>query len=105
MGHWFEQMTGWHCLREIATSHPHKDGKLSASHDHCSTLDHIQLEQAQRHWQNHLELHVDELDYLEFVNPRTLEPVKELVSEIRIVLAAWVGSTRLLDNITFSPQA
>jgi pantoate--beta-alanine ligase len=45
------------------------------------------------------------LDYLETVNPETLEPVKEIRGETLIALAAFVGGTRLIDNILLPTQS
>jgi pantoate--beta-alanine ligase len=45
------------------------------------------------------------LDYAEIVHPDTLEPVTDLTSGALIAVAAWVGATRLIDNIFISPQA
>ncbi|MGA7382158.1 MAG: pantoate--beta-alanine ligase [Terriglobales bacterium] len=45
------------------------------------------------------------LDYLETVNPETLEPVKEIRGETLIALAAFVGGTRLIDNILLTTQS
>ena len=42
------------------------------------------------------------LDYFEIVNPRTLEPVSDLSSAALAAVAAWVGSTRLIDNLMLS---
>jgi len=39
------------------------------------------------------------LDYFEIVNPSTLDPVAELSSSALVVVAAFVGNTRLIDNI------
>jgi pantothenate synthetase len=39
------------------------------------------------------------LDYLEIVDPETLEPVPDLKKGALVAVAAWVGSTRLIDNI------
>jgi pantoate--beta-alanine ligase len=39
------------------------------------------------------------LDYFEIVNPRTLEPVSDLTSGALVAVAAWVGTTRLIDNV------
>jgi pantoate--beta-alanine ligase len=39
------------------------------------------------------------LDYLEIVDPDTLDPVTEIGRSGLIAVAAWVGSTRLIDNI------
>jgi pantothenate synthetase len=42
------------------------------------------------------------LDYFEVVNSRTLEPVSDLSSGGLVAVAAWVGSTRLIDNVMLS---
>jgi pantoate--beta-alanine ligase len=38
-------------------------------------------------------------DYLEIVDPATLDPMQELTSNALVAVAAFVGSTRLIDNI------
>lgn len=43
------------------------------------------------------------LDYLEIVNPDTLDPVDELSQGALVAVAAWFGSTRLIDNVVLSP--
>ena len=39
------------------------------------------------------------LDYFEVVNPATLDPVQALTSTVLVAVAAFVGNTRLIDNI------
>jgi pantoate--beta-alanine ligase len=39
------------------------------------------------------------LDYFEIVDPTTLDPMQELASPWLVAIAAFVGSTRLIDNI------
>ena len=39
------------------------------------------------------------LDYFEIVDPDTLDPVERVSGEVLVALAAYVGSTRLIDNI------
>lgn len=39
------------------------------------------------------------VDYVEAVDPETLEPVAEVLGEVLIALAVFIGSTRLIDNI------
>jgi pantoate--beta-alanine ligase len=39
------------------------------------------------------------LDYFEMVNPETLEPVGEITRGTLVAVAAYVGTTRLIDNI------
>jgi len=38
-------------------------------------------------------------DYLEIVDPDTLEPVEEVKGTVLVAVAAFVGNTRLIDNI------
>jgi pantothenate synthetase len=39
------------------------------------------------------------LDYLEIVDPSTLDPVTQLDKPTLVAVAAFVGNTRLIDNI------
>jgi len=39
------------------------------------------------------------LDYLEVVNPATLDPVDDVASGALVAVAAYVGTTRLIDNV------
>ena len=39
------------------------------------------------------------LDYFEMVDPENLEPLKSAGSGTLVAVAAWVGSTRLIDNL------
>jgi pantothenate synthetase len=39
------------------------------------------------------------LEYAEVVNPNTLLPVDDLSDGALIAVAAWVGETRLIDNL------
>jgi len=43
------------------------------------------------------------LDYLAIVDPDTLEPVTRITQPTLVAIAAWVGSTRLIDNIVLRP--
>jgi pantoate--beta-alanine ligase len=43
------------------------------------------------------------LDYFEIVDPDTLDPVERISQQTLVAVAAYVGSTRLLDNIVLSP--
>ena len=42
------------------------------------------------------------LDYFEIVNPDTLEPVEHISDPALVALAAFVGGTRLIDNIVLT---
>ena len=39
------------------------------------------------------------LEYLEIVDPRTMQPVGEIAGPVRIAGAWWLGQTRLIDNL------
>jgi len=43
------------------------------------------------------------LDYFEVVDPETLEPVEKITGRTLCAVAAYVGSTRLIDNVVLSP--
>jgi pantoate--beta-alanine ligase len=43
------------------------------------------------------------LDYLEVVDADEMQPIETLTGPARIAVAAWVGETRLIDNIAVSP--
>jgi len=40
-----------------------------------------------------------QIDYIEVVDPESLEPVREVLGDARICLAARIGPCRLIDNI------
>ncbi len=48
------------------------------------------------------------IDYVEIVDPTTLEPIADVRAGALIAVAAWIGKTRLIDNAllpaTHSPQ-
>jgi pantoate--beta-alanine ligase len=44
------------------------------------------------------------LDYLEIVNPDTLDPVERISQKTLVAVAAYVGSTRLIDNVVLGSQ-
>lgn len=48
-------------------------------------------------------LDVDELDYLECIDPVLLHPVTNIDKPTRLLIAAWVGQTRLIDNVLLEP--
>ena len=45
-----------------------------------------------------------EPEYLELVEPDTLEPVGELTRAALLVLAARIGGVRLIDNALLAPS-
>jgi pantoate--beta-alanine ligase len=44
-------------------------------------------------------LDVDTLDYLQIVHPDSLKPLQRIDGEARALVAAWIGQTRLIDNM------
>ena len=42
------------------------------------------------------------LEYLQIVDPNTMQPVDEINGPVRVAGAMWVGSTRLIDNLLVS---
>jgi pantoate--beta-alanine ligase len=44
------------------------------------------------------------IDYVEIVDPTTLEPIADLQTGALIAVAAWVGKTRLIDNALLPPS-
>ncbi len=44
------------------------------------------------------------LDYAAIVDPETLLPVAETSRGALVAVAAWIGSTRLIDNLVLGPQ-
>jgi pantoate--beta-alanine ligase len=45
------------------------------------------------------------LEYLEIVDPETIQPVERITGPVRVAAALWVGSTRLIDNVFSIPPA
>ena len=43
------------------------------------------------------------LDYFEIVNPDTLEPIEQITGKTLVAAAAYVGTTRLIDNVVVTP--
>jgi len=43
------------------------------------------------------------LDYLDIVDPDGLEPLETLDQKSLVAVAAFVGNTRLIDNILLEP--
>jgi pantothenate synthetase len=43
------------------------------------------------------------LDYFEIVDPDSLEPVSNVEQSALAAVAAFVGSTRLIDNVVLEP--
>ena len=45
-----------------------------------------------------------ELDYAAIIDPETLEDVREVRGPVAAAVAAWVGETRLIDNVIVTPE-
>jgi pantoate--beta-alanine ligase len=45
-----------------------------------------------------------QVDYVEIVDPETLLSVGDLCRGALVAVAAWVGSTRLIDNVLIPPM-
>ena len=43
------------------------------------------------------------IDYVELVDPRTMDPIELIEGEVLLLVAAAFGETRLLDNATITP--
>jgi pantoate--beta-alanine ligase len=43
------------------------------------------------------------LDYFEIVDPETLDPVERVSQKTLVAVAAYVGATRLIDNVVLNP--
>ena len=44
------------------------------------------------------------VEYFEIVDPCEVQPVAEIRGPVLVAVAAWLGSTRLIDNVTATPQ-
>jgi len=44
------------------------------------------------------------LDYFEIVSPDTLDPVADIKLGALVAVAAYVGTTRLIDNLLLPPR-
>ncbi|MFQ5953987.1 MAG: pantoate--beta-alanine ligase [Kiloniellales bacterium] len=46
----------------------------------------------------------DRVEYLELRDAETLAPIQEVAAPARILAAAWLGKTRLIDNVAVEPS-
>jgi pantoate--beta-alanine ligase len=45
------------------------------------------------------------LEYFDLVDPDTIQPVNLVQAPVRVAIAAWIGKTRLIDNVLCEPPA
>ena len=50
-----------------------------------------------------LRQNLDRVDYVEWVQPEDLKPVKTVKTRLLFAVAGWVGKTRLIDNVIIRP--
>ncbi len=50
-----------------------------------------------------LSVAADKIDYISIVDPDDLKDVKKIKGEVLVATAAWIGGTRLIDNIEVKP--
>ena len=43
------------------------------------------------------------MEYLEIVNPEDMQPVERICGPVCVAGAMWVGATRLIDNVMYTP--
>jgi pantoate--beta-alanine ligase len=43
------------------------------------------------------------IEYFDLVDPETIRPVDAVEGPVRVALAAWIGKTRLIDNVLCEP--
>ena len=45
------------------------------------------------------------VEYLEIVDPDSIQPVEKIVRPVLLATAVWLGSTRLIDNVVCTPAS
>ncbi|MCU1238942.1 MAG: pantoate--beta-alanine ligase [Candidatus Solibacter sp.] len=45
------------------------------------------------------------LEYFEMIDPESIQPVDLVNAPVRVAIAAWIGKTRLIDNLLCEPPA
>ncbi len=68
-----------------------KDGERSVARIRAAMVSAIALSKSAR------------IDYIEFVNDRTLQPVTVVEEPVLLALAVKIGATRLIDNVVLEP--
>jgi pantoate--beta-alanine ligase len=67
--------------------------RIEAGCDSAAEVRHAALFALERHPEFRVE-------YLDVVDPATMTPVEHIAGPVRIAAAAWLGSTRLIDNVS-----
>ncbi len=44
------------------------------------------------------------VEYFEIVDPDEMQPVDQIDRPVRVAVAAWIGATRLIDNVLCAPE-
>ncbi|MDO4551007.1 MAG: pantoate--beta-alanine ligase [Planctomycetia bacterium] len=71
---------------------------LRAGERHAPTLERNILEILHKKYEKEQVNYIERVDYVNFVDPKTLESVTEIGSSVVILLAVYVDGTRLIDN-------
>ena len=61
--------------------------------------DHLSGDTAERLAAGRAVMEADRVDYIAIVDPSTLQPLNQIDGPARALVAAWIGKTRLIDNL------
>jgi pantoate--beta-alanine ligase len=61
--------------------------------------------QVQRETVSDMTRHGLRVEYLEIVDPDSIQPVERIAQPVLIAAAVWLGSTRLIDNVVCEPAS
>ena len=45
-----------------------------------------------------------QIDYVKAVDANTIEPVPQMIGEVLVAMAVYIGKTRLIDNFIFKGE-
>jgi pantoate--beta-alanine ligase len=45
------------------------------------------------------------VEYLEIVDPDSIQPVERIAGPVLVACAVWLGATRLIDNVVCAPAS
>lgn len=89
--------------RNVYLSPAERERALSLHRALYTIRDHTSASAAERLAAGRAVLQCDKLDYLEIVDPDTLEPAPVVDRPLRVIATARYGRTRLLDNVAIAP--